>query len=201
MGTNAGLNLSGKSILGRELGSELVTNGGFAVVTDDASELSSGSLTIGNCYKISAHTEQDFTADGSPDNNVGTYFNATGTNVTLDADDKVFPVTCDNWGEDAGWASQATAGVLTGKMQKVAGTGSNLSQGGVVTSGLLCRVSIVITRSAGSAWTGGALGGSGVISTSGTYTYYTTSTGTAFIFTGNSSFVGTIDSVSIKEVL
>jgi hypothetical protein len=52
-------------------------------------ELASGSLTIGRVYKITARTEQDFTADGAADNNVGTEFVCTATNVTLDADDKV----------------------------------------------------------------------------------------------------------------
>ena len=51
--------------------------------------LASGSLTVGDYYKITDRTEQDFTADGAADNNVNTYFTATGTNVTLDADDTV----------------------------------------------------------------------------------------------------------------
>ncbi len=52
-------------------------------------ELSSGNLTSGIEYKIIARDDADFTADGAPDNDVGTVFVATGTSVTLDSGDKV----------------------------------------------------------------------------------------------------------------
>lgn len=57
-------------------------------VTEGAIQ-SSGSLTVGKPYRIISRTEQDFTADGAPSNDVNTFFVATGTNVTLDADDTV----------------------------------------------------------------------------------------------------------------
>jgi len=47
--------------------------------------LNSGSFTKGKVYEIVTHTDQDYTADGAADNNPGTSFVATGTNVTLDA--------------------------------------------------------------------------------------------------------------------
>lgn len=59
------------------------------------SELSSGSLTIGQKYQITARTDADFTADGAADNVVGTQFVATAATVTLDAGDKVKRV---QWG-------------------------------------------------------------------------------------------------------
>ena len=101
------------------IGAELVTDGGFAAVVDNVGELATGVLTVGNCYKISAHTDTDFTTVGAPDSNVGTYFNATATGGAgiLDAGDKVFPVTFTNWTVESGliFAPQATAGSLTGK--------------------------------------------------------------------------------------
>lgn len=65
--------------------------------------ITSGHLTIGTRYKITSQTDQDFTADGAADNNVGTSFVATGTNVILDADDTVQIVESD-------WASLGKLG-------------------------------------------------------------------------------------------
>ena len=74
-------------------GSGGVGDKGEFVLTDlRLAELSSGNLTVGNMYEISARTGADFTTDGSPDNVVGTTFIANSTNVTLDADDKVYPI-------------------------------------------------------------------------------------------------------------
>ena len=52
-------------------------------------EIATGSLTVGKVYRITAQDGEDFTADGAPNNNVGTTFLADDTNVTLDANDKV----------------------------------------------------------------------------------------------------------------
>ena len=52
-------------------------------------EISSGSLTVGEYYIITARDDAVFTADGAANNNVGTEFTATGTSVTLDSGDKV----------------------------------------------------------------------------------------------------------------
>ena len=54
-----------------------------------SSEISSGNLTVGEYYIITARDDAVFTADGAADNNVGTEFTATGTSVTLDSGDKV----------------------------------------------------------------------------------------------------------------
>ena len=95
-------------------GSETVTDGVFENTTDGA-ELSSGTLTVGKTFKITAQDGEDFTADGSPDNVVGTIFTATGTNVTLDANDKVVPVTFTDWTDTAdGLAPQTGAFVNEG---------------------------------------------------------------------------------------
>lgn len=53
------------------------------------SELSSGSLTKGSWYRITAYSDQDFTADGADYNTVGTIFQASGTSVSLDSSNKV----------------------------------------------------------------------------------------------------------------
>lgn len=58
-------------------------------ITKSGATKDSGTLTIDRKYVITAQDGEDFTADGSPDNNVGTIFVATGTNVTLDANDTV----------------------------------------------------------------------------------------------------------------
>lgn len=54
-------------------------------------ELASGKLTVGTIYIITSYTDANFVSDGAPNNAVGTIFKATGTNVTLDAGDKVKP--------------------------------------------------------------------------------------------------------------
>jgi hypothetical protein len=66
--------------------------GAFTLADLRLAELSSGTLTAGIMYEISARTDGNFTDDGAPDNVVGTTFIATGTSVTLDAGDKVYPV-------------------------------------------------------------------------------------------------------------
>jgi hypothetical protein len=66
--------------------------GAFTLADLRLAELSSGTLTVGKMYEISAQDDGNFTADGAPDNVVGTTFIATGTSVTLDAGDKVYPV-------------------------------------------------------------------------------------------------------------
>lgn len=55
-------------------------------------ELASGNLTVGQRYRITAQDGEDFTADGAAANTVGTEFIATGTNVTLDANDKAYAI-------------------------------------------------------------------------------------------------------------
>lgn len=68
---------------------------GIIPVDTLGSELSSGSLTIGQKYQITARTDANFVADGAADNVVGTQFVATAATVPLDAGDKVKRV---QWG-------------------------------------------------------------------------------------------------------
>lgn len=182
------------------IGSELVTDGGFAAVTE-GSELASGTLTVGKCYKITARTDGDFTAVGSPDNNVGTYFNATGTGAgLLDAGDKVKPVTFTNWTAGIGWAPQAVAGALTGKAQKIAGTASTLSQAAVLTTGKVYRYAVDVTRTAGAVY---FYDGTAVLdlpmAASGTYYFYDVANNPTFGVTTDATFAGTVDNISAKE--
>jgi len=185
------------------IGVELVTDGGFAAVTEGA-EMSSGLLTIGNCYKITARTDGDFIAAGSPDNNVNTYFNATTTGAgLLDAGDKVVPITFTNWTCGTGWAPQATAGALTGKAQKIAGTASALTQNVASEIAKAYRLGITASVSAGSIPVfrfGNSLDGI-AISATGSFWSYQKPTGVGggiYIFASD-TFAGTIDDVSVKE--
>jgi hypothetical protein len=57
--------------------------------TEAGNNLDSGTLTIGKIYIITAHDTKDFTADGAPNNNIGTIFTATSSTVTLDVDNMV----------------------------------------------------------------------------------------------------------------
>ena len=182
------------------VGSEAVTDGVLENVTDDAGELSSGSLTVSECYKISARTEQDFTADGAPNNNVGTIFNATGTNVTLDADDKVFPVTFTNWTDtDTDLSPEASAGVLTGKALWT--EGGDLEQSVTAPSGVLVKTMFTVTVDAGIIIFRQPTNG-GNKTVGGTYTAYGVPSGGAnkCQIRGNAGFAGTADDISIKPV-
>ncbi len=67
--------------------------GTFDLTNIRGSERNSGNLTVGTIYEISAQTDAVFTNDGAPNNDVGTTFTATATTVTLDAGDKVYPLT------------------------------------------------------------------------------------------------------------
>lgn len=58
--------------------------------------LTSGTITVGYRYRIVARSIEDFTADGSADNTVGTEFTATGATVTLTTLDSVVRIDYDN---------------------------------------------------------------------------------------------------------
>jgi len=182
-------------------GVELVTDGTFDDVTDDAGEMDSGSLTVGKCYKISAQDGEDFTADGAPDNNVGTYFNCTGTNVTLDANDKVFPVTFDSWTAGDGWSPQAVAGSLTNKLA-VNATDNFIYQTSVAPNNLYYLVSVTVSDySSGTARL--YLGNSAKLSLTGdgSFSAVQKSTADTHLYIDESGgFVGTIDSITVEEV-
>lgn len=59
-------------------------------------ELTSGNLTIGRRYEITACDDAVFTDDGAADNNVGTQFTASAETVTLDADNRVVRIDYDD---------------------------------------------------------------------------------------------------------
>ena len=184
-------------------GSELITDGGFAAVTEGA-EIATGTFTIGLCYKITAHTDSDFTTVGAPDSNVGTYFNATATGGAgiLDAGDKVKPITFTNWSAGTGIAPQATAGALTGKAAAIAAGGSrNLTQVNTIPLNTVNRGIYTAAISAGSVQILMGTGGTTTAHTvSGTYVDYGVQAGNGYIYISLSAdFVGTIDDVSVKE--
>lgn len=90
--------IGGRLLLGyvsEPASSNKVTAYGIIPADTLGSELSSGSLTIGQKYQITARTDANFVADGAADNVVGTQFVATAATVTLDAGDKVQRV---QWG-------------------------------------------------------------------------------------------------------
>jgi hypothetical protein len=186
------------------IGDELVTDGTFDVVTTGAA-VNSGLLTVGNCYKIASRTDGDFVSAGAPDNNVGTYFNATTTGVgLLDAGDTVNPITFTNWTAGAGWAPQATAGVLTGKAQKIAGTASNLvSVANVVSLNSVNRTSFEVGSMSGGSlipYAGGSAPGTSVVA-DGVYVQTIINNGANLkvYLVADVAFAGTVDDVSVKE--
>ena len=183
------------------IGAELVTDGGFDAVTEGAA-VNSGLLTIGNCYKIALRTDGDFIAAGSPDNVAGTYFNATTTGVgLLDAGDTVNPITFTSWTAGVGWAPQATAGALTGKAQKIAGTASALSQTTAEAEAAnVYRVGHTAVRTAGT-YTAefGSTNGT-AIAANGLYYDYIIAADTDYIkFNADASFAGSIDLATGKK--
>ncbi len=171
-------------------------------VKEITGELASGNLTIGKTYYISAQNGEDFTADGSPNNNIQTAFVATGTNVTLDANDKAYNIIFTNWTEGTEWAPEASAGVLTGKAQKIAGTGSDLVQDVSAAIGGCYQNIFTTTRSAGSITPDvGGTNGSAVSSSTITTTYINCgATDSNLRFEADSSFAGIVDVVSCKPV-
>jgi hypothetical protein len=111
------------------------------------------------------------------------------TNGTFDTDS--------NWTKGTGWS------ISGGKAVKVAGTGSILSQSNIVEVGKRYRLTFDVIRTAGyidSIFIGGVSDGTN-IETSGSYTYFIKSVNLGALgFNANSSFAGTIDNVSVKEI-
>jgi len=112
------------------------------------------------------------------------------TNGTFDDDS--------DWTEGTGWS------IGSGVATKTAGTQSGLVQSDVFTSGKLYKLVFDVTVDAGNVklWVNGTQNATGNISSSeNNYTliFTATATGTAY-FEGNSSFAGTIDNVTVKEV-
>ena len=175
-----------------------ITDGGFAAASE-GSELASGLLTVGDCYRITARTDGDFQASGSPNDTVGTYFIASDTGIgLLDAGDKVKPVTFDSWTEGNEWAPEAAAGSLTAKANKTATTATDLEQDiGAVAGEEISLTFTVSDRTAGSVTPqiGGADGTARSSDASFTETIYTIADGN-LIFQADATFDGSIDTVS-----
>lgn len=115
------------------------------------------------------------------------------TNGTFDTDT--------DWTKGTGWT------IGSGVATKAAGVASSLTQSKTFTVGSLMAVTLTVTRSAGSLnvlFTGGTtvFVGSG-ISASGTYTVYGTPTSgnDTLTLSADSSFAGTVDVVSMREVI
>ena len=110
-------------------------------------------------------------------------------------------ITFTYWTAGTGWAPQADAGALTGTAGKVAGTASDLEQNDSAVAGKEYIDVFTLTRSAGSLTpeVGGKEGSA--LSSSSTVSQYIEAINTGNLkFKANSTFVGTIDDVSLKEV-
>ena len=91
-GPEATIETLGTNLFDQDGGGGSGDKGAFTLADLRLAELSSGTLTVGKMYEISAQSLLDFTADGAPNSTVGTTFIATGTSLTLTAADKVYPV-------------------------------------------------------------------------------------------------------------
>jgi len=111
-------------------------------------------------------------------------------------------VTFTSWTAGIGWAPQATAGSLTGKAQKVAGTASDLEQDVSAVAVDVYRVVHTATRTAGSetAEVGGT--GGAARSTADTFTDNIRAATTGNLKIGaDASFAGTVDTFSCKRII
>ena len=129
---------------------------------------------------------------------------------TVDSDGGVYvdnlsckEVTFTNWTGGTGWAPQATAGVLTGKAQKVAGTASDLEQDVSAAAKAVYRVVHTVTRTAGSETpkVGGASGAAHASAATFTDNIGPATTTGNLQFSADATFAGTIDDVSAKEIV
>jgi len=107
-----------------------------------------------------------------------------------------------DWAKGTGWSISGGKAVADGT--QVAGT--QLEQNGTYTINKIYKITYTISVTAGTVDVrlklGGTLVRGAVQSTSGTYTEYLTSTGnTAFAVRGDADFTGSIDNVSVKEML
>ena len=137
------------------------------------------------------------------------YFNASATDTVVGYFDsiivaseytisnfKIVPVTFKYWTAGTGWAPGASAGSLTGKANKTAGTASDLEQDINVTSGNVVQINHTITRTAGTDTP--QLGGvNGTARNSAdTYLEYITTTGAGNLkFQADAAFAGAVDNV------
>jgi len=110
--------------------------------------------------------------------------------------------TDSDWVKGAGWSIEGGVAVCDGTQT----AGTFLRQDGTYTNGVTYKITFTVTVTGGSIvarlQSGGATVLGPVIENSGTYTQYLTSTGNNdFRFRGSTGFVGTVDNVSVEEVL
>jgi len=118
-------------------------------------------------------------------------------NVIIDA------VTFDFWATGTGWAPETSAGALTGKALKTAGTASDLTQSGTAaTADKIYKLLHTSERTAGSYTPEFGSTDGAAVSAAGTNIDWLSAVDTDYIkFKADASFAGTIDAVSVKEVL
>jgi hypothetical protein len=110
--------------------------------------------------------------------------------------------TDSDWVKGAGWSIEGGVAVCDGTQT----AGTFIRQDGTYTNGVKYKITFTVTVTAGSIvarlQSGGATVLGAVIENSGTYTEYLVSTGNNdFRFRGSTDFVGTVDNVSVEEVL
>lgn len=133
--------------------------------------------------------------------NSTTWQDVGGDDVFYIKDVIIDAVTFTNWTAGTGWAPQATAGALTGKAQKIAGTASAIVQATGIVADHVYRISSVMTRTGGGIYSYCGDIKDPIHSVSDTLNDYpiASAANTNIGYYGNSSFAGTIDSVSVKE--
>ena len=121
---------------------------------------------------------------------VGYFGSELVTNGSFDADS--------NWSKGTGWS------IANGKASKVAGSAAELTQASVFPSGFLSktfRITFTLEVTAGSVRLRAGTNSQSYLNSSGTYSYTLTPAGNDQLkFDANSSFAGSVDNVSVKEL-
>jgi len=135
------------------------------------------------------------------DGGVKSFTDAGGDDVFYIKNFTVDIITFTSWTAGTGWEPQATAGALTGKAQKVAGTASDLTQTGTpAEAGKVYRVGHTAVRTAGTLTPEFGSTDGAVISANGTYYDYPIAADTDYIkFKADASFAGSVDVATVKE--
>ena len=121
---------------------------------------------------------------------VGYFGSELVTNGSFDADS--------NWSKGTGWS------IANGKASKVAGSAAELTQASVFPSGFLSktfRITFTLEVTAGSVRLRAGTNSQSYLNSSGTYSYTLTPAGNDQLkFDADSSFAGSVDNVSCKEI-
>lgn len=142
----------------------------------------------------------------------GTALTAAGQSVAM-VRDAISPltfgasiVTNGDFAADANWTKGTGWTISGGSANKAAGTAAFLTQAVTLTAGRTYRIAGTATVTAGTVtprFTGGTLAAGTAISAGGNFEQYVTAANgnTTLDFLGSSTFAGTIDNVSVQEVL